>query len=85
MKNAQLAMNAYQQVLAKDPNDLTALKGIAAVYLNTGKTEEAKAWQRKVMAVDPNDPVAHYTIGVIDWRLAYRNAITDAQRPGPAG
>jgi tetratricopeptide (TPR) repeat protein len=75
MKNAQLAVNAYQKVLATAPNDLTALKGIAAVYLNTGKTEEAKAWQRKVTAVDPNDPAAHYTIGVIDWRVAYRNAI----------
>ncbi len=74
-KNAQLAVSSYQKVLAKDPNDLTALKGIAAVYLNTGKTDQAKEWQRKVTAVDPNDPVAHYTIGVVDWRLAYRNAI----------
>src|ERR1700678_248952 len=74
-KNAQLAVNAYQSVLAKDPKDLNALKGIAAVYLNTGKTEEAKQWQRKVIEVDPNDPVAHYTIGVVDWRVAYRNAI----------
>ena len=74
-KNADLAVNAYQQVLAKDPNDLNALKGIAAVYLNTGKTTEAKEWQTKVTAVDPNDPVARYTIGVIDWRVAYRNAI----------
>jgi tetratricopeptide (TPR) repeat protein len=75
LKNAELAVNAYQQVLAKDPNDLNALKGIAAVYLNTGKTTEAKEWQTKVTAVDPNDPVARYTIGVIDWRVAYRNAI----------
>jgi tetratricopeptide (TPR) repeat protein len=75
LKNAQLAVAAYQQVLAKDPNDLNALKGIGAVYLNTGKTEEAKQWQRKVTVADPKDPVAHYTIGVIDWRVAYRNAI----------
>ncbi|MDT7810636.1 MAG: hypothetical protein QOH35_738 [Acidobacteriaceae bacterium] len=74
-KNAQLAVDAYQKVLAKDPNDLTALRGIAAVYLNTGKTQEAKDWQKKVTSVDANDPVAHYTIGVIDWRVAYRNAI----------
>ena len=39
LKNAELAVNAYQQVLTKDPNDLNALKGIAAVYLNTGKTD----------------------------------------------
>jgi tetratricopeptide (TPR) repeat protein len=74
-KNAQLAIDAYQKVLVQSPNDLTALRGIAAVYLNTGKTAEAKDWQRKVMGVDPNDPVAHYTVGVIDWRLAYKNAI----------
>jgi tetratricopeptide (TPR) repeat protein len=74
-KNAALAVNAYQQVLQKEPNDLNALRGIAAVYLNTGKTEEAKQWQRKVTTVDANDPVAHYTIGVIDWRVAYKNAI----------
>lgn len=74
-KNARLAIDAYQQVLNKEPNDLTALRGTAAVYLNTGKTEEAKDWQRKVAAVDPNDSVAHYTIGVVDWRVAYKNAI----------
>jgi tetratricopeptide (TPR) repeat protein len=74
-KNAQLAVSAYQNVLSKDPNDLNALKGIGAVYLNTGKTDEAKQWQRKVTIADPKDPVAHYTIGVIDWRLAYKNAI----------
>jgi tetratricopeptide (TPR) repeat protein len=75
LKNAQLAVDAYQQVLAKDPKDLNALKGIAAVYLNTGKTQEAKDWQKKVIETDPNDPVAHYTIGVVDWRVAYKNAI----------
>ena len=76
MKNAQFAIDTYQKVLDKDPNDLTALKGIASVYLNTGKTDEAKAWQSKVLAVDAQDPTAFYTIGVIDWRLAYKNAIT---------
>jgi tetratricopeptide (TPR) repeat protein len=74
-KNANLAINAYQKVLAQSPNDLQALRGIAAVYLMIGKTSEAKEWQNKVIAADPNDPVAHYTIGVIDWRLAYKNAI----------
>jgi tetratricopeptide (TPR) repeat protein len=75
MKNAQFAIDTYQKVLDRDPNDLTALKGIASVYLNTGKTDEAKAWQSKVLAVDSQDPTAFYTIGVIDWRLAYKNAI----------
>lgn len=76
IKNGQLAIDAYQKVLAQNPNDLTALQGVAAVYLNIGKTAEAKQWQKKVLEVNPNDPVAYYTIGVIDWRDAYKNAIT---------
>lgn len=75
LKNGELAINAYQQVLAKHPQDLQATRGIAAVYLNIGKMDEAKQWQNKVLAIDPKDPTAQYTIGVIDWRLAYRNAI----------
>lgn len=75
LKNGQLAIDAYQKVLDKEPQDLNALKGVAAVYLDTGKLDQAKAWQNKVLAVDPNDPVANYTIGVIDWRQAYKNAI----------
>jgi tetratricopeptide (TPR) repeat protein len=75
-KMAQLAVDAYQKVIVTNPNDMAALKGTAAVYLNVGKLAEAKEWQNKSLAVDPNDPVAHYTIGVIDWRLAYRNAIS---------
>lgn len=74
MQLAQFAINTYQQVLDKNPKDLTALKGVASVYLNTGNTDQAKAWQSKVLEVDTQDPVAYYTIGVIDWRLAYKNA-----------
>src|ERR1700756_5184297 len=59
LKNGDMAINAYQQVLAKNPGDLTAIRGIAAVYLNIGKLDEAKAWQQKVLAVDPKDPVAN--------------------------
>ena len=75
LKNAQYAIDTYQQVLNKDPKDMSALKGVASVYLNTGNTDQAKAWQTKVLAVDTQDPVAYYTIGVIDWRLAYKAAI----------
>jgi tetratricopeptide (TPR) repeat protein len=75
MKNGDLAIEAFQKVLSKDPKDVNSIRGIASVYLNLGKTSEAKEWQNKVIAADPNDPQAYYTIGVIDWRLAYRNAI----------
>jgi len=75
LQSAQMAIDGFKEVLAKDPKDLTALKGIASLYFNTKKYDEARDWQKKVIAVDPNDAEAYYSIGVIDWRLAYRNAV----------
>jgi len=75
LQSAQMAIDGFKDVLAKDPKDLTALKGIASLYFNTKKYDESRDWQKKVIAVDPNDPEAYYSIGVIDWRLAYRNAV----------
>jgi tetratricopeptide (TPR) repeat protein len=75
LKNANLAMQGFEAVLAKDPKDINSLKNMASLYFNIGKYDEAKQWQMKVLAVDPQDAEAAYTIGSIDWRLAYRNAV----------
>ena len=74
-KNAQLAINAYQEVLAKDPKDINSAKGIASIYFNTNDFEKAKEWQKKVLEIDPNDPDANYTIGVIDWGVSRKNSL----------
>ena len=71
---AQKAISGFQDVLNKDPNDLTALKQIASIYRNTKHFDEAKDYEKKVIAIDPNDAEANYTIGVVDWMLAYKNA-----------
>ena len=34
-----------------------------------------RTWQKKVLAVDPKDPEAAYTVGVIDWTLAHENVL----------
>ncbi|RZU41510.1 hypothetical protein [Edaphobacter modestus] len=73
---AQKAMDGFQAVLAKDPNDVGALKQIASINFNTKKFELAKEYQKKVIALDSNDAEAHYTIGVVDWIQAYKNAQT---------
>jgi len=72
---AQKALDGFNEVLAKDPNDLTALKQIASIDFNTNKLEDAKTYQRKVIAIDPNDHEAYYTIGVVDWKQAYKSAV----------
>ncbi len=72
---AHKAMDAFQVVLAKDPNDLTALKQIASISRNIKMMDQAKEYERKVIAIDPNDAEAYYTIGVVDWMQAYKSAV----------
>lgn len=73
---AQKALQGFQEILAKDPNDLSALKQIASIYFNTKKLAEAKEYQKKVIALDPKDSEAYYTVGVVDWMQSYQNART---------
>jgi tetratricopeptide (TPR) repeat protein len=73
---AQKALDGFNAVLAKDPNDLTALKQIASIDRNINKLDQAKADELKVIALAPDDPEAYYTIGVIDWTTEhYKNTV----------
>jgi tetratricopeptide (TPR) repeat protein len=75
LKTAQQAIGIFQEVLDKDPTDVNSLKQIAGIYFSVKKLDDAKTYQKKVLAVDPKDPEAAYTIGVIDWTEAHENAL----------
>jgi tetratricopeptide (TPR) repeat protein len=75
LKNAQQAISIFQEVLDKDPTDVNSLKQIAGIYFSIKKLDDAKEWQKKVLAVDPKDPEAAYTVGVIDWTEAHENML----------
>ena len=75
MHTAQQAISIFQEVLAQNPNDVNSIKQIAGIYFSTKKFDDAKVWQKKVLAVDPKDAEAAYTIGAIDWTLAHENTL----------
>lgn len=75
LKTADQAISIFQEVLAKDPNDVNSMKQIAGIYFNVKKLDDAKTWQKKVLAVQPKDPEAAYTVGVIDWTKAHENVL----------
>jgi tetratricopeptide (TPR) repeat protein len=74
-KTAQMAINGFLQVLREHPDDITSMKQIAALYFDLNKFDQAKEWQKKVLQANPKDAEAAYTVGVIDWTLAYKNAV----------
>ncbi len=82
LKTAQQAISIFEEVLAKEPNDVNSMKQIAGIYFSVKKLDDAEQWQKKVLAVDPNDPEAAYTVGVIDWTKAHENTL---QALVPAG
>jgi tetratricopeptide (TPR) repeat protein len=79
---AQKAIDSFQAVLDKNPNDVTALKQIASIHRNIQKFEQAKQDELKVIAVAPNEPEAYYIIGFVDWTLAYKNAVAVLAKDG---
>jgi tetratricopeptide (TPR) repeat protein len=79
MRHGQEAITEYKDVLDKDANNISAIDGLASIlYQMAGqpydekKFEESKAYHQKHIALRPNDPQPYYSIGVIDWALAYR-------------
>ena len=76
LKIAQKAMDGFNSVLAKDPNDLGALRQIASIERNIKQFDQAKATELKILSIDPKDAEANYTVAWIDWNKAYKNATT---------
>ncbi len=74
-KLAQSALEGFQEVLQRDPNNVNALKQIATLKRNTGHVAEAKEFEKKVIAQDPSDAEANESIGGADFYASYKNAV----------
>jgi len=69
---ATSAIEEYKQVLARDPKNINAAKGVAYLYLQMKDFDQAKQYYQKAATVDPNDPENYYSVAVIDWTEAYK-------------
>jgi tetratricopeptide (TPR) repeat protein len=73
------AIAEYKSVLEKAPDNLSAIDGLASIlYQMAGqpfdekKFEESKSYHQRHISLKPQDPQPYYSIGVIDWAIAYR-------------
>jgi len=82
---AQQAIDEFQKVLDQGPSQeakINSMKGIASLYFNTKKLDQAREWHLKVLQVDPNDPETYYSIAVIDWTKAYTPRMAERAKLG---
>jgi tetratricopeptide (TPR) repeat protein len=75
IKVANKALDLFNQSLAKNPNDLDALRQIASIHRNIKQYDKAKADEVRILQIKPDDAEAAYTIGSIDWTQAYKHAV----------
>jgi tetratricopeptide (TPR) repeat protein len=82
---ASQAIEQYQNVLAMNPardQKVNSAKGIAYLYLNMKKFDEAKKYYRMAADIDPNDPEPYYSVGVIDWTACYQPRMEERAKLG---
>lgn len=75
VRNANMAIEEFTKILDANPSreqQIHSLKGIASLYFNMKKFDQASEYHKKVIALDPNDPETYYSIAVIDWTEAYQ-------------
>jgi tetratricopeptide (TPR) repeat protein len=91
-RNADSALQQFQTALNSnldDKNKLLAMQSLANLYYNMKDYPKAIEWNKKVIAADPKNKEAYYTLGVIAWSQfvpAWREArSTQGIRPEDPG
>lgn len=85
MKMAEQAIEQYKKVLemnAARDQKVNAAKGIAYLYLNMKRFDDAKKYYRMAADMDPNDPEPYYSVGVIDWTACYQPRMEERAKLG---
>ena len=85
LRTADEAIKEYQTVIDMNPareQKVNSAKGIAYLYLNEKKWDDAKKYYRMASDLDPNDPEPYYSVGVIDWTAAYQPRMEERAKLG---
>ena len=66
------AITEFQRVLEIEPNNLNSISGIASLYFQMKRMDDAKEFYKKQIALDSENPEPYYSIGVINWTQTYQ-------------
>jgi tetratricopeptide (TPR) repeat protein len=82
---AEQAIDQFQRVIDDKPSreqKVNSAKGIASLYFNMKKFDDAKKFNHIVSDLDPNDADPYYSIGVIDWTESYAPRMEERAKLG---
>jgi tetratricopeptide (TPR) repeat protein len=70
VRNMNSALQEFQTSLGSNldaKNKLIAMQSLASIYYQKKDYPQAESWNKKVIAADPKNKEAYYTLGVIAW------------------
>jgi tetratricopeptide (TPR) repeat protein len=85
LQTAQNAIDEYTKVIDANPSrdqKVNSAKGIAYLYLNEKKWDQAKKYYHMASDLDPNDAEPYYSVGVIDWSQSYQPRMEERAKLG---
>ncbi|MFZ0819469.1 MAG: tetratricopeptide repeat protein [Candidatus Acidiferrales bacterium] len=75
---ADEAIKQYDDILSRDPNNLSAIDNMGSLLYNMAGTpfspetfEKSKQFHMKHIELNPNDAEPYYWVGLIDWTLTW--------------
>jgi tetratricopeptide (TPR) repeat protein len=68
---ASAAQEQFMKVLEQDPKNEVGIASVASLHLNQKKWDEAQQWYEKLVAVNPKNADAYYSVGFIAWSKWY--------------
>src|SRR5512145_1566379 len=83
-QKCQAAIDGFKEVLSRDEGNVIALSYLASIHYGMGgaagneeetlkQFEESKKYRRRLIQVDAQNPEHYYSIGVLNWAVAYRH------------
>jgi len=83
-QNGENAIAEFQKVLEMDPSNVGSISGIASMYFQMKRMDQAKEYYVKQIQLAPQDPVPYYSVAVINWTLTYQPRMILKTRMGYA-
>ena len=74
MALAQKAINGFTEAIQADPNNADDWRQLASIHRNIMQFDQSRNDELKVIQLDPKDSEANYSVGVIDFQKADKNA-----------
>lgn len=77
-KYGELAIQTFQHVLSREPDNASAIAGLAYLYQNTNQLQKAREYYMRHAQVEPTNKIPFYAVGSVDWIIVF-----DKNNPPP--